>query len=157
MERVTVSMDDALAAEFDRLIKQRGYVNRSEAVRDILRRFIETDRIEQHQATHCIASVSYVYSHHERQLAQRIADLKHGHHDLALASLHASLDHEFGIETLLLRGRTKDVRTCADKLLAERGVRHGAVNLVPLEGAVQRHAHGIGSKVSMHTHFRPKT
>jgi CopG family nickel-responsive transcriptional regulator len=156
MERFTVSLDDALATEFDELITQRGYGNRSEAVRDILRRFIETDRIVHSKVSHCVANVSYVYSHRERQLAQRLANLQHGQHDLTIASMHASLDHEFGIDSLLLRGELAAVRRYADLLLAERGVRHGAINVVPLESDTDRHTHGFGHKHT-HTHYRPKT
>jgi len=35
MEPYTISLDEKLAAEFDRLIRERGYLNRSEAVRDM--------------------------------------------------------------------------------------------------------------------------
>jgi CopG family nickel-responsive transcriptional regulator len=156
MERITISVEESLASEFDALIRQRGYNNRSEAVRDILRKYIETARIADAQATHCVASVSYVYSHRERQLATRLADIQHDHHDLSVASMHAHLDHEFGVETLLLRGRIRDVQRCADGLLAERGVRHGAINMIPVDGTANKHSHGLNGGRA-HTHFRPKS
>lgn len=156
MERITISVDENLAQQFDALIALRGYSNRSEAIRDILRSYIEADRIAQAKATHCVASVSYVYNHHERQLATRITDIQHAHHDLTVASMHAHLDHEYGIETLLLRGRTKDVQTCSEKLLAERGVRHGAINLIPMDPAANKHSHEP-HRASWHTHYRPKS
>jgi len=156
VERITISIEERLAEEFDALIKQRGYRNRSEAFRDVLRKYIETARISEARSTHCVASVSYVYSHHERQLATRLTDLLHTHHDLAVASMHAHLDHEYGVETVLLRGATKDVQTCANGILAERGVRHGAINMIPMDASANKHSHRtVGAQT--HTHFRPKT
>jgi len=159
VERITISLDEALAQEFDALIGRRGYVNRSEAVRDMIRQLIETDRIAQEKASHCVASVSYVYNHHERQLATRIVELQHEHHDLTVASMHAHLDHEYGIESVLLRGPTESIQAYANRLLAERGVRHGAVNLIPVDGEANKHSHSRGTyrRAHTHTHFRPKT
>lgn len=158
MERITISIEENLALEFDALIRQRGYQNRSEAIRDILRKYIETDRITESRATHCVANVSYVYVHHERQLATRLTELQHAHHDLTVASMHTHLDHEYGIESVLLRGRIKEVQALADKLLAETGVRHGAINLIPVDGSANRHSHAIqGAHRHTHTHYRPKT
>jgi CopG family nickel-responsive transcriptional regulator len=149
MERFTISLDEKLASEFDRLIRERGYLNRSEAVRDMLRGKLETLRVQEKQAPYCVASLSYVYNHHERDLAERLTGLQHDHHDLVVASTHVHLDHENCLETVMLRGRTEVVRRFADALIAERGVRHGQVNLVPVE-AEAGHGHG-------HVHSHPTT
>ncbi|PIQ50769.1 MAG: nickel-responsive transcriptional regulator NikR [Comamonadaceae bacterium CG12_big_fil_rev_8_21_14_0_65_59_15] len=142
MERITISIDEALAHEFDQLIAKQGYKNRSEAVRDLLRSHLE----EQHQASdqlgHCVANLSYVYNHHERDLAERLTALQHDQHDLTLATLHAHLDHDNCIESVLLRGNTAVVRDFANTLMAERGVRHGQLNVVSVEiGDSHNHAH----------------
>ena len=71
MDRFTISLDESLAAEFDHWIAQRGYANRSEAFRDLLRAELERTRLERGQATHCIACLSYVFNHHERDLSER--------------------------------------------------------------------------------------
>jgi len=149
MERFTISLDEKLASEFDRLIRERGYLNRSEAVRDMLRGKLETLRVQEKLAPYCVASLSYVYNHHERDLAERLTGLQHDHHDLVVASTHVHLDHENCLETVMLRGRTEVVRRFADALIAERGVRHGQVNLVPVE-AEAGHGHG-------HVHSHPTT
>jgi CopG family nickel-responsive transcriptional regulator len=142
MERFTISLDENLATEFDRLIRERGYSNRSEAVRDLLRGRLDTLRIQQALAPFCVASLSYVYNHHERDLAERLTELQHQHHDLVVASTHVHLDHDNCLETAILRGATEDVRRFADMLTAQRGVRHGQLNLVPVdvEGG-HRHVH----------------
>jgi CopG family nickel-responsive transcriptional regulator len=152
MERFTISLDDALAAEFDQLISKRGYDNRSEAVRDILRHHL--DRLREAQGGgdgECVATLSYVYNHHERELAGRLLDLQHGRHDLIVSTMHAHLDHEHCIETMILKGAAKDVRRFADSVTAQRGVHHGAANLVMVEVS-RPHSHGGGER---HKHIKP--
>ncbi len=148
MERFTISLDVTLAAAFDNLTRERGYGNRSEAVRDMIRRELETRRLEREEATHCVASLSYVYNHHERRLAERLTDLQHHAHDLVVSSMHVHLDHDNCLETLFLRGHTGEVRGFAEKLAAERGVRHGNLNLIPVEADAEHHHH---------VHSRPTT
>ena len=152
MERFTISLDDSLARQFDALIAERGYGNRSEAVRDLIRAAIESDRRRAPPTGHCVANLSYVYNHHERDLAERLTGLQHDHHDLTVAALHSHLDHENCLESVILKGPTADVRRFADALMAERGVRHGKLNLIALE-AEQHHTHdGQGEP---HVHYRP--
>ena len=83
MQRFTISLDDSLASEFDRLIAERGYGNRSEAVRDLLRSQLDRQRESADPATACVACLSYVYNHHERELAERLLALQHEHPDEA--------------------------------------------------------------------------
>lgn len=147
MERFTISLDEALAAAFDQLIRARGYANRSEAVRDMIRRELEARRIEKAEAPHCVGNLSYVYDHHERRLAERLTDLQHHAHDLVISSMHVHLDHDNCLESLFLRGHTEEVRMFAERLAAERGVRHGLLNLIPVEN----------EDTSQHVHSRPKT
>lgn len=156
MERITISVDPDLAAEFDSLVESRGYQNRSEAVRDVLREYVERNRLRDDRARHCVACVSYVYNHNERDLATRIIGIQHDHHDLTVASMHTHIGHEDGLEVLFLKGPTKAVRECSDQLLAQTGVRHGEVNLVPVEEKVERHTHPA-TRSAVHTHLRPKS
>ena len=140
MERFTISLDDELAHEFDRLIESRGYSNRSEAVRDVLRAHLDRLREDVDAEAHCVANLSYVYNHHERELAERLMGVQHAHHDLVVSSTMVPLDHEFRLETLTLRGATSVVRQFADLLCAQRGVRHGQLNLISME-LHQSHCH----------------
>lgn len=163
MERITVSLDTELAREFDQLIAERGYSNRSEAVRDLLRAHLEQARQQPDAAAHCVANLSYVYNHHERELAERLTALQHGQHDLTVATLHAHLDHENCLESVILRGPTTAVRGFADALIAERGVRHGKLNLVAVEvdGGGRHHhashAYAPAGRAHTHIHLKPKT
>lgn len=152
MQRFTISLDDALAEEFDRFIAERGYDNRSEAVRDLLRQHLDRHSEREEPGSACVASLSYVYNHGEHQLAERLATLLHDHHDLTVATTRTHLDHEHCLETVMLRGPAQRVRRLAWAVTAERGVRHGALNLVMTEtGARHRHADG-----TVHSHERPR-
>ena len=154
MQRFTISLDDALAEQFDAWIAQRSYENRSEAVRDLLRAELQQAGLRSGAAQHCVANLSYVYKHHERDLAERLAHLQHEHHDLTVSTMHVHLDHEHCLETVILRGRTDAVVRIADLLCAERGVHHGQLNLVAVD-LHQRHQHGKGAAHPPHTHLKP--
>jgi len=154
MERFTISLDEHLAEAFDQWIVQRGYANRSEAVRDLFRAELERSRQQMPQGLHCVASLSYVYNHHERELGERLTRMHHAHHDLSLATMHVHLDHEHCLETVLLRGAAVAVRSFADSLCAERGVHHGKLNLISVESH-QHHHHGDPRQP--HIHVKPAT
>jgi CopG family nickel-responsive transcriptional regulator len=132
MQRVTMSLDDALAEAFDVLIAEQGYTSRSEAMRDQLRRAVEARRIEQAQGA-CVANLSFVYNHHIRALAQRLTEIAHDHHDLIVSTMHVHLDHENCLESTVLKGETARVRAFADSLRAERGVTFAELNLISVE------------------------
>lgn len=160
LERFTVSLDADLAAAFDRLSAERGYRNRSEAVRDLLRGALEHSRQQGADAGHCVANLSYVYNHHERDLAERLTELQHNQHDLTVATMHAHLDHENCLESVILRGAAPAVRAFADALMAERGVRHGHLNLVSVEvdgGHDHHHGYVPRGRLRTHLHLKPKT
>lgn len=156
MERFTISLAEELAQEFDALIAARGYENRSEAVRDLIRRALESQRRLQQPQAHCVASLSYVYNHHERDLADRLIELQHEFHDLCVSTLHVHLDHEHCMESVVLRGHLAQVQTFADRLIAERGVKHGQLNVVTAElGHKHSHAHEHG-RGEPHEHLKPR-
>jgi len=146
-KRLTISVDDHLADAFDALVRTRGYDNRSEAFRDLLRHDIGQLRMRAEPTGPCVATLSYLYNHHQRQLAMRLTDLQHAHHELTVATTHAHLDHDHCIETVILKGPSDQVRAFAQAVMAEPGVSHGQLHVVPM--SVHR-AHG-------HDHLHPST
>jgi CopG family nickel-responsive transcriptional regulator len=80
-----------------------------------------------------VASLSYVYNHHQRDLGERLTAAQHEHHDLVVATMHVHLDHEHCLETTVLKGSTAAVHRFADRIKAERGVRHTAINSITVE------------------------
>lgn len=153
MERFTISLDPELAAQFDALIQRRAYQNRSEAVRDLIRSALEHDAQQAAPEGPCMANLSYVYHYRERALAERLLHLQHTHHDLVVSSMHSHIDHDHGLETLILRGPRTQVQALADTLSALPGVRHGQLNLVSLESG-EPHSHGHDH--TPHLHHRPQ-
>jgi len=133
MERFTISLEDKLAADFDAWIAEHGYSNRSEAVRDLLRAELGRTRLVNAESVHCVASLSYVFNHHERDLTARLATIQHAHHDLTVSAMHVHLDHDHCLETVILKGPTQSVQKLADAIIAERGVHHGKLNLISVE------------------------
>ncbi len=133
MQRITISIDDHLAEALDRMIGERAYQSRSEAMRDMLRDAIERWRQENSQSAHCVANLSYVFDRRVRSLPQRLADLQHAHHDLVAATMLVRLDHDHSLESVMLKGPTDAVRDFADRIRAERGVRFGTINLLDVE------------------------
>jgi len=126
------SPEGNLLAEVDALIQTRGYQNRSEAVRDLVRAGLQ-DAATTSASGPCIAALFYIYDHEARELSRRLTRTFHDHHDLSLTSLHVHLDHGSCLEVSLLKGETQHVRTFADKVITERGVRHGQVIVVPVD------------------------
>jgi|SRR6516165_429802 CopG family nickel-responsive transcriptional regulator len=155
MQRVTITLDDDLMAEMDRLIARRGYQNRSEAVRDLVRAGIQQTTAATAPEQQCVAALVYVYDHGVRALAKRLTHCFHDHHDMAVSTLHMHLDHKSCMEVTVLKGRAGAVAGFAEQVIAERGVKHGRLVTVPVEISAERHAHGQSvSRRHEHAHVR---
>ncbi len=160
MQRITISLEESLAQQFDDLIAKHGYLNRSEAFRDLLRARIEVERKTKYEIKYCVATVNYIYNHAERQLANKIMSMQHEHHDICISTLQVYLDHDNCLETLVLKGPFKLVQTFANQLVALSGVRHGNINIVPVEIETRSHSHHQHDhpiSIIPHTHLQPNT
>ena len=138
MQRVTITLDDALMDELDAIIAARGYQNRSEAIRDLARAGIREAAEDVGQKRDCVAALVYVYDHAARQLSKRLTTAYHEHHELSLASLHVHLDEDTCLEVTVLRGKSGDVQHFGEHVIAERGVRHGKIVRMPVEPPPRR-------------------
>jgi CopG family nickel-responsive transcriptional regulator len=155
MQRITITIDDELLEGVDRVIAERGYQNRSEAIRDLTRAGM-SQLDERSPVDHeGVAALVYVFDHEARELAKRLTRSFHDHHDLSLATMHVHLDHESCLEVAVLRGAMSDIRHFAEHIIAERGVRHGRLIAVPVEVGNESHSHGgQRSRSHQHTHVR---
>jgi CopG family transcriptional regulator, nickel-responsive regulator len=133
MQRVTVTLDDDLAGELDRFMAERGYRNRSEAIRDLTRAGMREAVEATGDGGPALGALVYVYDHEVRSLARRLTGIHHRHHDLSVATLHVHLDARQCLEVAVLKGDATDVRHLAEQVIAERGVRYGQLVLVPGE------------------------
>lgn len=156
MERLTISVSDEFAAELADFVANHRYDNRSEAVRDLARLGLKQARLDHGLNGQCVATLSYVFNHHTRDLSKRLTDGQHDHHDLQVATMHVHLDHDACLEVAVLRGDFEAVSEFAKAVIAERGVKHGQVNFVPITVSDEAHAHGPAGHAHPHLHPHPK-
>jgi CopG family nickel-responsive transcriptional regulator len=137
LTRISISLENALLGAFDRRNEAKGYATRSEAIRDLIR-----DRLLREEAERAdgeqVAVVTLVYDHHARELATRLIDKQHHHHDLVVSSLHVHLGERLCLEVTVLRGSAAEVRHLGDELLAVKGVLHGEITFTGDEAALNR-------------------
>jgi CopG family nickel-responsive transcriptional regulator len=131
MQRITITLDDDLMEDLDRMIAEHGYQNRSEAIRDFTRAGMQQAAQKTGKAGACVAALVYVYDHAARDLSRRLVENYHGHHDLSLATLHVHLDDDNCMEITALKGQSREVQHFADHIISERGVRYGRLVMIP--------------------------
>ena len=122
--RFGISIDDKLLESFDRRIEQKGYMNRSEAIRDLIR----SDLVEMQWEAgeeETVGTVTLVYNHHVRDLSEKLTEQQHTHHDQIISALHVHLDAHNCLEVLVVRGKARDVKKIAAELIGVKGVKHG--------------------------------
>jgi CopG family nickel-responsive transcriptional regulator len=133
LERIGVSLDKELLAEFDKLITKQGYKIRSEAIRDLVRKQLSEEQLENPKAK-AVAAVFLVYDHHSTKLSDSLIDLQHSHtfaHSMqVISSLHVHLDEHDCLEIIVLRGQVGEIRKIGDNILSMKGVKLGKINIV---------------------------
>jgi CopG family nickel-responsive transcriptional regulator len=122
--RFGISLDEKLLANFDQLIEQKSYMNRSEAIRDLIRATLVEERLgsEEQEA---VGTVTLVYNHHVRDLSEKLTEHQHSHHDQIVSALHVHLDAHNCLEVLVIRGAVRNIKQIADELIGVKGVKHG--------------------------------
>jgi CopG family nickel-responsive transcriptional regulator len=128
LSRIGVAIDSDLLDKFDRLIGQRGYTNRSEAFRDLIRDEL-VEKTWESPDSQVVGTVTLVYDHHVRLLNEKLTGIQHDFHHSILSTLHVHLDHDNCLEVLVVRGRSADVRKVADALISTKGVKHGRLTI----------------------------
>ena len=122
--RFGISIDSDLLESFDRLLTQKAYQNRSEAIRDLIRAAIVEEKQES-GSEEMVGTVTMVYNHHVRDLADKLTEHQHQHHHQVVSALHVHLDAHNCLEVLILRGTAREIHRIADELLGVKGVKHG--------------------------------
>jgi CopG family transcriptional regulator, nickel-responsive regulator len=128
LSRIGVAIDSELLDKFDRLIAQRGYTNRSEAFRDLIRAELVEEAWESPERE-VVGTVTLVYDHHVRLLSEKLTDIQHDFHRAILSTLHVHLDHDHCLEVLVVRGKAAEVQSIAGALIAAKGVKHGRLTI----------------------------
>jgi CopG family nickel-responsive transcriptional regulator len=128
LSRIGVAIDADLLAKFDDLIAKRGYTNRSEAFRDLIRDALIA-RTSERPDSLVVGTVTLVYDHHVRMLSERLTEIQHQAFHNVLSTLHVHLDHDNCLEVLVLKGKASVVRKMADALISTKGVKHGRLTI----------------------------
>ena len=128
LSRIGVAIDTGLLERFDRLIAGRGYTNRSEAFRDMIREELVEQSWESPDSQ-VVGTVTLVYDHHARLLGEKLTGIQHEYHRSVLSTLHVHLDHDLCLEVIVIRGHAGAVRSLADALISTKGVKHGRLTL----------------------------
>lgn len=124
--RFGVSLESSLLEKFDRLNEQKGYKNRSEAIRDLIREKMVTEEWASSDSAHETVGVfSLVYDHHQRDLNQTLNGIQHRYVDVIVSSTHVHIDHHNCLEVIILRGKQDIIKKISDELASTRGVKHG--------------------------------
>ena len=139
LSRTGVSLDDDLLKEFDRLIAKRGYANRSEAFRDLIREALLGETVESNKAV--VGTLTLVYDHHVPNLAQKLTEVQHAAGAMVLAATHVHLDRHYCLEVIMMKGRSKELQAVADGMLALRGVELGKLVLTNSSASLKHATH----------------
>jgi CopG family nickel-responsive transcriptional regulator len=132
LKRFGVSMEGHLLRKFDRLVMQKGYVNRSEAVRDLVRDALVQQSWEKEDQT-VAGSIVLFYNHHQKNLLDELTKIQHDRHDNILATTHFHLDHSSCLELIIVKGKAKEIRLLSNKLTSLKGVEYGKFTVAPVE------------------------
>ena len=140
LSRIGIALDSDLLKRFDRSIARRGYTNRSEAFRDLIRDRLVNERTAAPDAT-VVGSITLIYDHHASGITEKLTEAQHEHHELVVSTSHAHLDHDSCLEVLIVHGKSAQVAQFADHLIGLKGVHHGRlVMTVPAHAIEHKHA-----------------
>lgn len=134
--RFGVSMEDELLQKFDSLCATRGYGNRSEAIRDMVREALIENELREKNAEG-VGTLTLVYNHHQRELEEKLTGYQHEHLDAIISTMHVHLSQHLCLEVLLLRGKATEIKRIADGLIATKGVQHGKLVLTTVSRAAR--------------------
>jgi len=122
--RFGISMESKLLRRFDALIQQKGYANRSEAIRDLIRDDLIKREWEK-ESGEKVGTITLMYDHHSRELSQKLTELQHQHHDQIVSTMHIHLDHDHCLEVLAVKGKGRTLQRLADEMIGLKGIVHG--------------------------------
>jgi CopG family nickel-responsive transcriptional regulator len=123
LKRFSISIEENLLDIFDEHIQERQYNNRSEAIRDLIRKAFTKKEWEADKEV--MGVINLVYDHHQHQLQEKVTEIQHDFHGLIVSTTHVHMDHHNCLEVIIVKGKAKEVQELSDLLLAQRGVRDG--------------------------------
>jgi CopG family nickel-responsive transcriptional regulator len=122
--RFGVSIEPELLTIFDKIIRKEGYLNRSEAIRDLIRKNLIMEKNKDPDAK-AIGTLTMIYDHHSGNLTNKLLEIQHDHHSSILSTTHIHVDHNNCLEVLVLKGKSGNIQKLADNIKALKGIKHG--------------------------------
>ena len=132
ISRFGVSIEEELLKIFDKNIHKEGYTNRSEAIRDLIRKNL-IQKKQQNPNSHSIATLTMTYDHHTGKLTDRLLQLQHDHTNEILSTTHFHIDHDNCLEIIVLKGKTKNIQQLANSIKSLKGIKHGELVITESE------------------------
>ncbi|HTY01560.1 MAG TPA: nickel-responsive transcriptional regulator NikR [Bacteroidota bacterium] len=130
--RFGISIEQDLLKRFDRFNRRKGFVNRSQGIRDLMRTILDEDRVQDDKAP-ALAVLTLVYDHHKRELEERLTTIQHDHHHSIISTTHVHIDHDNCLEVILLRGRAGALREIASDIASLKGIHHSKLQITSAE------------------------
>ncbi len=138
--RFGVSIEEDLLEGFDALIEKKGYANRSEALRNLIRGMLLDAEIRDQPETEVVGTLTLVYDHDHGDLTNRLVDLQHKYHNRIISTLHVHIDEHSCLEVLIVRGRNDEIHQMSDFLIGTRGVQQGKLIISTADSSRQEHS-----------------
>jgi CopG family nickel-responsive transcriptional regulator len=129
--RFGVSMDSRLLKQFDKYINQKGYANRSEAIRDLIRSNLVEEEWKVGKGE-TVGTITIIYNHHKRELTDTLTNIQHKYHASMISTMHVHLDSHNCLEVLVVKGKAMEIKIIADRLIGTKGVIHGKLTMATL-------------------------
>ncbi|SNR89196.1 nickel-responsive transcriptional regulator NikR [Desulfurobacterium atlanticum] len=129
--RFGISIDEKLLERFDEYIEKKGYVSRSEAVRDLIRNALIEESVGEDKEV--FGTITIVFDHHQKELEDKLTDIEHDHMNNIVSSLHVHIDHHHCMETIVVKGKASEIRALADRIISQKGVKHGKLVVTGIE------------------------
>jgi CopG family nickel-responsive transcriptional regulator len=127
LERFSISIEKSLYRTMMKLLDKKGYANRSEFIRDLIRKELVEEEWKNNEEA--LGTITLIFDHHKHQLSERLLDLQHHYHQEIMASTHVHLDQHLCVETILARGKARKIEELANRLKKEKGVIHASLSL----------------------------
>ena len=140
LSRIGIALDSDLLRRFDDSIARRGYTNRSEAFRDLIRDRLVGEQTAMPHAT-VVGTVTLIYDHHAHGVTEKLTEIQHEHHHLIVSTSHAHLDHDSCLEVLIVHGKSSQIEQLADRLIGLKGVQHGRLVMTAPESPLGARVH----------------
>jgi CopG family nickel-responsive transcriptional regulator len=128
VDRFSVSLSRALLNDLDKMVREKGWANRSQAIADLVRAGL-VEHHQQEEDREIAGTITLVYDHHKPQLQATLTDIQHDHHEVIISTLHVHLDHHNCLEVLVVKGKAGVIRRIGDELIAAKGVKHGKLTI----------------------------